>query len=150
MAALIYQWKKILGQNPINWEKLWSYYIHYECRSQATQIIKKERRFLSEGSDSGSMQDSNFEYSVLSFKHAYLKTGESDPFPDNSKDCWGRVENKNSVTLTSLYISMKTDDMTAPSEQCQNIWMSSDWFRRAAPIQLIRGRWWVNQGLFCM
>lgn len=129
MAALIYQWKKILGQNPINWEKLWSYYIHYECRSQATQIIKKERRFLSEGSDSGSMQDSNFEYSVLSFKHAYLKTGESDPFPDNSKDCWGRVENKNSVTLTSAIFVHQYEDwwhdgsVWAMSEHLNVLWL---------------------------
>lgn len=35
---------------------------------------------------------------------------------------------------------MKTDDMTAPSEQCQNILMSSiDWFKLAAQIQLFYG-----------
>lgn len=42
--------------------------------------------------------------------------------------------------LQSLYVSVKTDDMTAPSEQCQNILMSSiDWFEYAAQIQLFYG-----------
>lgn len=55
MAALIYQQNNILGQIPTNWKNLWSYDIHYECRSQVTLIIKEERRFLSEGSDFGSI-----------------------------------------------------------------------------------------------
>lgn len=110
MAGLIYQRNKILGQIPINWENLWSYYIHNECRSQVTQIIKEERRFLSEGSDFGSMQHFIFETYNWIFKHAYLKMGESDPFPNNSNNCWGRVENKNSVPLTCAIFVCQYED----------------------------------------
>lgn len=79
---------------------------------------------------------------------------EWDPFPDNSKDCSGRVEDKNSVTLTSAIFVCQYEDWWHDS----SLWAMSEhlnvlyWLVQAcsANTALLWGQWWVNQGLFCM
>lgn len=144
MTAVIYQWNNILGKILLNWENLWSYYIHYKCRSQVTQIIKE---VFKQRSDFGSVQHSN-----LKLTHAYLKWVKSDPFPDNGKVCWGRVENKNLVTLTSAIFVCQYEDwwhdssLWAMSEHLNVYWVVQV---HSANTDLLWGQWRVNQGLFC-
>lgn len=145
MAALIYQQNKILGQIPINWENLWSYYIRWKCKSQVTQIIKEERSFLSKGVTFGTKN--------WICTHAYSKMRGNDPFLDNIQVCWGGVEDNNSVILTSAIFVCQYEDWCHDS----SLWATSEHLNvlywlvqvRSANINLPWGQWCVNQGLFC-